>query len=169
MYEQEFYDFGENYVDEVVQKSSQMPRDIRWHFIGHLQSNKAKNVCSIPNLYAIHTIDSIKLADKVNKGIKGVERQEKLKVFIQIKTSSEESKHGIASTEREAIDSLVTFISRETELELVGLMTIGQVGDMSAFSQLRELRDSLATAHALPLELSMGMSADFEMAIQEGS
>lgn len=156
-------------MDEVVTKSGQMPRDIRWHFIGHLQSNKAKSICAIPNLYAIHTIDSVKLADKVNKGVRNVERQERLRVFIQIKTSSEESKHGVDVADRPAIDGLVTFIREETELQLVGLMTIGQIGDMTAFSQLRQLRDSLTTDHGLELELSMGMSGDFEMAIQQGS
>lgn len=85
--------FGENYVQEVLEKAPQMPRDVHWHFIGHLQSNKAKAlVQSIPNLYSVETVDSQKIANHLNRACEGAERDELLKVMVQVNTSGEESK-----------------------------------------------------------------------------
>ncbi|RCH87535.1 hypothetical protein CU098_002549, partial [Rhizopus stolonifer] len=82
--------FGENYVQELAEKSKQLPSSIDWHFIGHLQSNKCKIVASIPNLFIVETIDSAKKADALNKACLAVERQDKLKVYVQVNTSGEE-------------------------------------------------------------------------------
>ena len=80
--------FGESYVKELVEKAAILPIDIQWHFIGALQSNKIKQIASIPNLFAIETLDSIKKATLLNNALQG--RQDKLNVFIQVNTSNEE-------------------------------------------------------------------------------
>ncbi|EGR34066.1 hypothetical protein IMG5_024860 [Ichthyophthirius multifiliis] len=169
---QEAYDsglrhFGENYVDEISEKAPQLPQDIKWHFIGHLQSNKIKQVL-VPNLYIIETIDSIKLAEKVQKICQNQNRN--LKVLIQIKISDEESKYGI---EPENAYTLIEFIIKNCpNLEFSGLMTIGKQGDVQAFQKLYNLRIDISNKFLLKednLELSMGMSADYQIAIQNGS
>jgi uncharacterized pyridoxal phosphate-containing UPF0001 family protein len=81
--------FGENYVNDLVSKASQMPRDVRWHFIGHLQTNKCQKLLSLENLETIETIDSEKLADHLQRLLP---QDRRLKVFIQVNTSLEESK-----------------------------------------------------------------------------
>lgn len=84
--------FGENYVQELLEKAPEMPRDVHWHFIGHLQSNKAKAlVQAVPNLYSVETVDSEKIANHLNRACEGARRDEKLKVMVQLNTSGEES------------------------------------------------------------------------------
>lgn len=83
--------FGENYVQEIVDKAHLLPNDLQWHFIGHLQSNKCKLLLSgVPSLYMVETIDSIKLADKLNKLIKELRPDRKLNILVQVNTSDEE-------------------------------------------------------------------------------
>ena len=86
--------FGENYIEEFVEKAPQLPQDICWHFIGHIQSNKAKKLVSVPNLRMIESLDSLKLAEKLNKELEKIER-EKLDVLVQVATGDEDTKHGI--------------------------------------------------------------------------
>jgi len=161
-------DFGENYVDELAEKSAQLPQDIRWHFIGHLQSNKCKKVL-IPNLECLETIDSIKLAEKVDKACESMNR-DKLKVFVQVKTSDEDTKSG-GSTEE--VFEILNYIKSDCKhLVFAGLMTIGESGDMSAFKQMVELREKVCEKFQLQIkdvELSMGMSADYAEAVKYGS
>jgi len=161
-------DFGENYVDELAEKSAQLPQDIRWHFIGHLQSNKCKKVL-IPNLECLETIDSIKLAEKVDKACESMNR-DKLKVFVQVKTSDEDTKSG-GSTEE--VFEIINYIKADCKhLVFAGLMTIGESGDMSAFKQMVELREKVCEKFQLQIkdvELSMGMSADYAEAVKYGS
>jgi len=178
---QEAYDagqrhFGENYVQEIVDKAPLLPGDVKWHFIGHLQSNKAKMVCKIPNLYMIESIDSVKLADAVNKYVANVTRSEKLRVMVQVNTSGEESKSGVEPGQ--AVKDLCQHVATQClNLQLVGLMTIGRLGDISpeCFETLVNCRDEVIAAKidGVPsgneFELSMGMSGDFELAIQAGS
>ncbi|KAK9768231.1 hypothetical protein K7432_001306 [Basidiobolus ranarum] len=83
--------FGENYVQELVEKSEELPKDIAWHFIGTFQSNKAKLLAAIPNLWAVETIDSEKKARLLNKACEDVERVEAIRVYVQVNTSGEES------------------------------------------------------------------------------
>ncbi|KAL4461043.1 hypothetical protein ABPG74_016515 [Tetrahymena malaccensis] len=177
--------FGENYVDEIVTKSPILPQDIKWHYIGHLQSNKIKQVL-VPNLYMLETIDSIKqgkrliilnqqffitlirLATKVNKECQKLSK--KLKVLIQVKTSTEDTKSGVSA---EDVPALVEFIMTQCpNLEFSGLMTIGYEGDENAFIQLYDLKIQICEKFKLnkdEIELSMGMSQDFEKAILYGS
>ncbi|CDF40659.1 probable proline synthetase associated protein [Chondrus crispus] len=165
--------FGENYVQEIVAKSPQLPSDIKWHFIGGLQSNKAKVLAGVPNLYMVESVDRQKTATALNKAFAAVGRAEKLKVMVQVNTSGEESKSGCQPGETA---QLAKFVDTECDnLELVGLMTIGAFDtsdEPEAFKILATERDAVAEVverAASTLTLSMGMSADFEAAIRMGS
>ncbi|KEP54622.1 YggS family pyridoxal phosphate enzyme [Rhizoctonia solani 123E] len=184
-------DFGENYVDELIQKASMLPESIRWHFIGSLQSNKCKKVAGVPNLYCLHTLDSIKKADALQKALPST-RKEPLKVMIQVNTSGEDSKSGLQPLSPENIgESEVLALARHVikscpALELYGLMTIGSYEastsgeenpDFQTLIRTRGiLQDALrgddqlgdAWGKGRSLALSMGMSADFEEAIKAG-
>mmetsp|Transcript_115536 Transcript_115536/g.331623 ORF Transcript_115536/g.331623 Transcript_115536/m.331623 type:complete len:244 (-) Transcript_115536:51-782(-) len=167
--------FGENYVQELIEKAPQMPEDTQWHFIGHLQSNKVSMLLKgCPMLACLETIDSEKLARAVDKAWSTVSPDRKLRVMVQVNSSGEESKNGVDAAE---VAELCRVISAELEhLEVVGLMTIG-APDYSGcrtedFETLHRCRADAATAMGVEpatLELSMGMSADFETAIREGS
>ena len=173
---QELYDtcgqrkFGENYFQELVEKAETLPSDIEWHFIGHLQSAKAsKLVRCVPNLAVVETLDSLKLANKLNAGCEAANR-ESLDVYIQIDTSGEETKSGIDISELHSfVDALKSDCPR---LNIKGLMTIGAPGDSSCFAKLASARILLADLLSIKesdLALSMGMSGDFEEAILHGA
>uniref|UniRef100_A0A2S2NA85 Pyridoxal phosphate homeostasis protein n=1 Tax=Schizaphis graminum TaxID=13262 RepID=A0A2S2NA85_SCHGA len=173
--------FGENYVQELIAKSTDVEildkcQDIKWHFIGHIQKNKVSKVLMAPGLHVIETIDSEKLASAVNDGWKKLNKESKLKVMIQVNTSNEKEKSGITT------DSVVDFykfiIEKCDHLELIGLMTIGQYGyDCSQgpnpdFLALVDCKKNVCDKLKLnpsEIELSMGMSDDFEHAIELGS
>jgi pyridoxal phosphate enzyme (YggS family) len=179
--------FGENYVQELLEKAPQCPPDINWHFIGQLQSNKAKAlVAGVPNLWAVESVDSVKLAQLLEKaaaargqsgggeggeGGKGGELPP-LHVYVQVNTSGEEQKGGVAPGESEA---LVRFIVEQCpHLRVLGLMTIGKLGEVASeyFDRLVSEREAVAQALGVEpasLELSMGMSSDFELATERGS
>ncbi|KAI8369715.1 hypothetical protein BD560DRAFT_397625 [Blakeslea trispora] len=164
--------FGENYVQELVEKSQKLPTTIDWHFIGHLQSNKCKAVAAIPNLFIVETIDSAKKADALNKACTSVERKEKLKVYVQVNTSGEEAKSGVEPTE--TLDVCKHIKENCPSLELYGLMTIGMKDRDAAnnpdFKKIVELRDDIKAKLALDVfEASFGMSGDYREALQEGS
>ena len=141
-----------------------MPEDIEWHFIGPLQSNKAAMlVKNVPSLACVETVSTTKLATKLNNAVP--DDNKKLGIYIQVNTSGEASKSGV-STKEEASD-LVKYISTNCpKLELQGLMTIGAPGDDSCFDTLMDYRTHLGNPS---LELSMGMSGDYEQAIAKGS
>ncbi|OHT10263.1 hypothetical protein TRFO_04279 [Tritrichomonas foetus] len=160
--------FGENYVDEIVEKGPLLPK-ARFHMIGHLQSNKVSKVCAIPNLAMIETIDTEKLADKVNNSWKG---SEPLSVMVQVNTSDEPQKNGIQAGEK--LFTLVQHINEKCpNLKFVGLMTIGEIGESSRdFESLINTRNQVAEHFGVEQEtikLSMGMSADYELALEMGS
>jgi pyridoxal phosphate enzyme (YggS family) len=172
-------DFGENYVDELEKKSndplilSQCP-DIRWHLIGHLQSNKINRVLTrIPNLDCIQTVDSIELADRLNNNLK--QQSKTLKILLQINTSNEPQKSGILT--KDFLSLYEHIQSNCSQLIVQGLMTIGlydnvNANDDSDFHTLVQCRKELCEKHNIPIkniELSMGMSHDYERAIQVGS
>jgi len=153
-------DFGENYVQELVDKAEHLPLEIRWHFIGTLQSNKAKILASIPNLYAVQTLTSVKAATALNKAL-SADRTEPLNVLLQVNTSGEDNKSGLAPLSAEATSGsgeepeLVQVarhvVSECPKLHLQGLMTIGSLTESLAsaekpnedFEQLRHTRDLL--------------------------
>lgn len=161
--------FGENYVQELEEKARQLPSDIQWHFIGHLQSNKVRQLVEIPNLAAVESVDRLKIAAALQRACESIGRAS-LPVYIEVNTSGEESKSGCAPGET---DELVRRI-RETcpSLRVAGLMTIGSPHPEPPerdFHLLREMRDRCASLVDHALELSMGMSNDFELAIRCGS
>ena len=160
--------FGENYVDEIVAKAPLIP-DARFHMIGHLQSNKVNKVCSIPNLAMIETIDTEKLADKVNNGWKS---EEKLSVMVQVNTSEEPQKNGV-QVGPNLFNLVRHIINNCPKLQFHGLMTIGEIGESKRdFESLKNTRDTLAkelNVQPETIKLSMGMSADYELALEMGS
>ena len=161
--------FGENYVSELVQKSCELPLDIRWHFIGHLQSNKVKAlVTGCTNLYMIETVDSVSLATKIDSALSPLLRTVKLKVLVEIKTSEEASKAGISIPDaRGLIDHIVNFCPN---LEFDGLMTIADPNNAEhSFSLLAKLKTALESDSIPVRTMSMGMSSDYESAIAYGS
>ncbi|KAL7753204.1 hypothetical protein RI367_000979 [Sorochytrium milnesiophthora] len=166
--------FGENYVQELVDKAQALPKDIRWHFIGHLQSNKVKLLTSVSSLHMVETVDSAKLADTLNKHWGG---DHGLRVLVQINTSGEASKSGVASG-AEAAALAQHIVSRCPRLQFCGLMTIGAVAEPEHGERRQDFEALAAAAREVvqstmpsspPLELSMGMSGDYPDAIRHGS
>ncbi|KAI0213307.1 Pyridoxal phosphate homeostasis protein [Lamellibrachia satsuma] len=173
--------FGENYVNELEEKSknpkilAECP-DIRWHFIGHLQKNKVNKTLSVTNLFLIETIDSTKLATAVNNHWQHMEKSEPLKVMVQVNTSNEENKHGCRPVD--TVELVKHVLNNCPQLTFVGLMTIGAFDhDLSQgpnpdfqclVKRKAEVCEKLHLA-ADQVELSMGMSHDFEHAIEMGS
>jgi pyridoxal phosphate enzyme (YggS family) len=164
-------DFGENKVQDLLEKSNHLSElDIKWHFIGHLQSNKINQLLSTPNLVSIHSIDSLKLLNKIL--CKKVDS--KIGIFLQINTSEEVEKGGF--TDINELDEAVLNIQKHDGFYLQGLMTIGKIrtedfeaSAKESFTILSELKDKLDETHGVSLELSMGMSQDFEIAQEFGS
>ncbi|XP_077991966.1 pyridoxal phosphate homeostasis protein-like [Glandiceps talaboti] len=173
--------FGENYVQELLDKGSDSDilsecPDIRWHFIGHLQRNKVSKILGVPNLFMVETVDSQRLADSLNQAWGKQKKPEKLKVMVQVNTSDEESKHGCRPTEIVNLSRHV--IEKCTNLQFMGLMTIGAFdhdlskGPNPDFQRLIECKEDVCKELELAtesVELSMGMSNDFEHAISVGS
>ncbi len=153
-----------------------MPSDVRWRFIGHLQSNKAKALCAgVPSLQAVETLDSVKLANLLNTawGASPSSAARKLDVYVQVNTSGEETKHGVEPADAPALAQHV--LSACPHLRFSGLMTIGMPDYTSRpenFQCLSDCRTAVCAATGLApeqVELSMGMSGDFEAAIEMGS
>eukprot|EP00795_Rhopilema_esculentum_P011987 gene11987-2570_t len=174
--------FGENYVKELAEKSKAIEdngglEEIQWHFIGHLQKNKVNNLCSVTNLALVETVDSVKIADTLNRSWGRLQGDRKLKIFVQVNTSGEENKYG-CNTMEECIE-LVNYVHANCpSLQFTGLMTIGALARSHStnanqdFLTLVSYRSEVCKHFAIPtedVELSMGMSADFEEAILAGS
>ncbi len=153
-------DFGENYVQELVKKKARFPADVRWHAIGHIQTNKAKGAVEAA---VIHTLDSIRLADALEK-VAALP----IDVLLEVNQSGEPSKSGAPESE---VVPLLEALRGRAHLRVVGLMCIPPPGEGHRwFAALRVLRDRAAAAVGLELpELSMGMSADYPEAIAEGA
>ncbi|KAK4535793.1 hypothetical protein CDCA_CDCA06G1818 [Cyanidium caldarium] len=171
--------FGENYVQELVDKARQLPESLRWHFIGHLQTNKARSLLSVPNVWCVESVDRAKVASTLNRLVGELRGPDsRLNVMVQVNTSGEANKAGVSP---EQAPELARYIATECPaLHLLGLMTIGAPDDSdepAAFRLLRETRERVqavleqeaSAAVARPLELSMGMSDDFEAAVRMGS
>ena len=184
-------------MQELLEKSKLLPRTIRWHMIGGLQSNKCKQLAEqIPNLWCVSSVDSEKKANELEKGRKALfekhkqqqeeEKEEgqkeeatKLHVMVQVNTSGEDAKAGVAPADTLALCQHI--VDACPHLELTGLMTIGALARSQAttsetenedFECLRDTRDAVAKqlrGFDNQLELSMGMSSDFEAAIRQGS
>ena len=154
--------FGENRVQEAKPKIEQLARlkaEVTWHMVGHLQTNKAKTASTIFDI--IHSVDSLRLAEMLDSSA-----QKKLPILIQVNVSAEETKGGFGPAE---VGDAVGRMAKLPNLRIEGLMTIAPWAAepeqaRPAFRRLRELRDALGLTH-----LSMGMTDDFEVAIEEGA
>lgn len=161
-------DFGENRAQELVAKYEAIGERVIWHFIGTLQKNKVKY--AVRTAEYIHSVISLDFAEEIDKhAAKGNKIQ---KVLIQIKTSYEESKSGAA--DKGEIKKLFDYCTDAENLELIGLMTMAPFTDdesliRKSFSELCSLRDELDPEKNILKELSMGMTSDFEIAIEEGA
>ena len=163
-------DIGENRVQEAWQKFQVIGNRVKWHLIGHLQTNKVNRALQFVDI--IHSIDSLRLAEEIQQQAQKVKK--KIDVLIQVNTSREASKFGIAPEET---TDLVDKIAKLSNLNIKGLMTIGTFTSNKdeirmCFRKLRNLRDSFTEQRFKGVymdELSMGMTNDFEIAIEEGA
>lgn len=164
-------DFGENYVQELVDKAAALPKDIRWHFIGHLQSNKVKYIA--PFVHLIHGVDSLKLLQEINK--QAIKNNRTIECLLQIHIAQEETKFGLDETE---LEQIIAQIDQLPNVRICGLMGMASFSEdqhkvRNEFNYLNNLfikHKSWFIKHSSnePI-LSMGMSGDYPMAIEEGS
>ncbi|MCE3226114.1 MAG: YggS family pyridoxal phosphate enzyme [Bacteroidetes bacterium] len=162
-------EFGENYVQELTEKHEKLPKDIHWHFIGHLQSNKVKYIVSF--VYMIHGVDSFKLLKEINK--QAAKNNRVVNCLLQVFIAKEETKFGFGTKECEEL-----FASDELNalgnVNVMGFMGMASnTYDMeqvrNEFKTLKQLQEKLKT-QSRPLNvLSFGMSSDYKIAIEEGS
>ena len=158
-------DFGENYVQELVDKQAILPKDIRWHFIGHLQSNKVKYIA--PFVHLVHGVDSENLLTEINK--QAIKNNRVIDCLLQVYIATEETKFGFDEAELQNIQW-----SNYPNVHIKGLMGMASFSNdkeliKNEFKQLKKLYDQLPGQGIQPTILSMGMSGDFTMAIEEGS
>ncbi len=172
---QEIYDagvrtFGENKVQEMMDKEAVMPQDIKWHMIGHLQRNKVKYLMGKTAL--IHSVDSIRLAEEISS--QSVKNQVETNILIEVNIAEEESKFGIS---KEEVIQLVTDISKLPNIHIKGLMTIAPFVDdpednRKYFKEIKQLSVDIKNKNIdnVSMEiLSMGMTGDYMVAIEEGA
>jgi pyridoxal phosphate enzyme (YggS family) len=172
LYELGHRDFGENYVQELVEKKEALPLDIRWHFIGHLQTNKVKYIASFVHL--IHGVDSLKLLKEINK--QAAKNNRVQDVLLQVHIAKEETKFGFGDSE--LLDAgLIKELKALQNIQVKGLMGMASFSDdeevvRSEFQTLKSLFDRFRSLLAAPVNpdiLSMGMSGDYRIALEEGS
>ena len=166
-------DLGESRPQELWRKAAALPQSVRWHLVGHLQRNKVER--TVPLVHMIHSADSGRLLDVLDQAAAGQKTQQQpLPVLLEVNASGEERKHGFAPTD---LPGLASRILACQHLLVVGLMTMAAWEEdpercRPTFAALRELRDRLRAvlgpAHPLP-HLSMGMSNDFAVAVEEGA
>ncbi|MDO5806895.1 MAG: YggS family pyridoxal phosphate-dependent enzyme [Lachnospiraceae bacterium] len=163
-------DFGENKPQEIREKYPQLPTDIRWHMIGHLQRNKIKYI--IDKVYMIHSVDSIRLAEAIDEEAKkhGIV----MPVLIEVNVAEEESKFGVHLDE---VESLIRQISELSNIQVQGLMTIAPFTENAEDNRIyfRKLRNLYVDIKDKNIDnvnmcnLSMGMTGDYEVAVEEGA
>lgn len=169
-YEVGVRDFGENKVQELVEKAENMPSDIRWHMIGHLQRNKVKAV--IDKAYMIHSVDSLRLAEEISQ--EAAKRGLVVKILVEVNVAGEESKFGVAPKEAEG---LIRSIAALPGIRVCGLMTIAPFVENPEenrvfFKSLKNLSVDIEGKNIDNVTmdfLSMGMTGDYEVAAQEGA
>lgn len=163
-------DFGENKVQELVEKYEVLPKDIRWHLIGHLQRNKVKYV--VDKAALIHSVDSLRLAEEISK--EALKKNVEAEILIEVNAAMEETKFGIKAEEAEA---LVRQIAKLPGIRIRGLMTIAPYVEnpeenRQYFAQLRQLSVDISAKNIDNVTmdvLSMGMTGDYETAVSEGA
>ena len=164
-------DFGENYVQELVDKAASLPTDIHWHFIGHLQSNKVKFIA--PFVHLIHGVDSEKLLQEINK--QALKNNRVIDVLLQVHIATEETKFGFDAS------SLMEFIQSNRLIQYQNILVKGLMGMASFTEDMNKVKTEFASLSQLFQQvktilpantfqtLSMGMSSDYALAIQQGS
>lgn len=162
-YEAGVRDFGENHVQELIKKMNELPKDIRWHLIGHLQKNKVKYVVN-ENIYLIHSVDSISLAEEINK--RAINKKLSMNILLEVNVANEESKWGFKVDE---VKNAYNEINKLSNIKVLGLMTVAPHAEnpenvRKYFKQLKQINDELNLN-----VLSMGMTNDYKIAIEEGS
>lgn len=169
-YEAGIRDFGENKVQEILEKYPVLPKDIRWHMIGHLQRNKVKYI--IDKVSLIHSVDSLRLAEEISK--EAVKHDLTMPILIEVNIAAEESKYGFAPDQ---VLPAVYQISTLKNIEIKGLMTVAPFVEnpeenRKYFKQIRELSVDILKENIDNVcmdILSMGMTGDYEVAIEEGA
>ena len=164
------WDFGENKVQELLDKIPQLPEDIRWHMIGHLQRNKVKYI--VDKVFLIHSVDSLRLAEEIS--IQALKKNVEVNILIEVNVAREESKFG--ATTEEAI-ALVEEIAKLPGIHIKGLMTIAPFVEDSAlnreyFQKLKQLSVDISRKNIDNVSmsiLSMGMTGDYTVAVEEGA
>lgn len=162
--------FGENKVQELVDKYDELPKDIKWHLIGHLQTNKVKYI--VDKVYLIHSVDSVKLAEQIDK--EAAKKGVKVDILVQVNVANEETKFGLDSAETIA---MIENISKFSHINIKGLMTIApfvEDGEENRkyFNDLKQLSVDIKRKNIDNVSmdfLSMGMSGDYQVAIEEGA
>lgn len=175
-YTQGCRDFGENKVQELVDKYEKLPKDIRWHMIGHLQRNKVKSI--IDKIYMIHSVDSIRLAEEISK--EAVKKDVTVNILIEVNVANEETKFGVSSEEE--TKQLVYNIAKLPNVRVKGLMTVAPFVENAEenriyFKKLKKLavdimQENIDNRYSDKISmnvLSMGMTGDYPVAISEGA
>ncbi|HVM88338.1 MAG TPA: YggS family pyridoxal phosphate-dependent enzyme [Puia sp.] len=174
LYELGQIDFGENYVQELTDKHPQLPGNIRWHFIGHLQSNKVKYIA--PFVHLIHGVDSYKLLTEINK--QALKNQRVIDCLFQVHIAEEETKFGFDEKElEELLNTNLNSIRELKNIRIGGLMGMASCSDdvnkvRNEFKKMKFLFDKythIQNANCKMQTLSIGMSSDYKIAVEEGS
>lgn len=163
-------DFGENKVQEMLDKIPQMPEDVRWHLIGHLQRNKVKYI--VDRVFLIHSVDSLRLAEEISR--EALKHQVEVDILIEVNVAQEESKFGVSVEET---CNLVQEIAKLPGIHIKGLMTIAPYVENAeenrgVFRKLKELSVDIAEKNIDNVSmniLSMGMTGDYAVAVEEGA
>lgn len=167
-------DFGENYVQELVKKHAELPADIRWHFIGHLQTNKVKMIA--PFVHMIHGVDSIKLLEAIDK--EGRKINKKINCLLQVHVAREETKFGLDLVEARQAAAMYFLEKKYPFVQLCGIMGMASFSEdqellKKEFIDLKKIYDEIRSLYgtdALTFNtLSMGMSGDYPLALSCGS
>jgi pyridoxal phosphate enzyme (YggS family) len=167
-------DFGENYVQELVKKQTELPEDIHWHFIGHLQSNKIKMIA--PYVHLIHGVDSIKLLEAIDK--EGRKLNKKINCLLQVHVATEETKFGLDLVEARQAAAMYFLEKKYPNVGLCGIMGMASFSEDEAllkqeFGALKTLYDEIKSLYGTDAAdfntLSMGMSGDYPIALSSGS
>lgn len=163
-------DFGENKVQELLDKYEAMPKDIRWHMIGHLQRNKVKYI--VDKVYMIHSVDSLRLAEEISK--EAVKKNVEVKILLEVNVANEETKFGVACEE---VRQLAEDVAKLPNISVKGLMTIAPFVENEEknrynFQKLKKIFVDIMTKNIdnINMEvLSMGMTGDYRVAVSEGA
>jgi pyridoxal phosphate enzyme (YggS family) len=164
--------FGENYAQELLEKAAALPQDIKWHFIGGLQSNKINMLLKCINVTTLQTVDSVEKAELIEKYCNRIGRQ--VDIYLQVNASGEPGKHGLHPSVVEP--AALHILSNLKRCLLVGLMMIGSMkessraeGENREFVLMKSIRDDIERSSGVKLKLSMGMSQDYKKAVDQGS